>query len=241
MSETKSALVFGGSGGIGIAIVKTLKDLGFKVVIADKRGPEPGRGDFYIPVDATQETDVKRAIAFAQSNFGSVDVVVNSHGVYLLEGIEETTYPEWKRVIEVNLNSVFLVCKHVIPLMKWQREGGYIINIASMSGLHGKAGKSAYCASKFGVVGLTESLFEELRGSNVRITAVCPASVNTPLTNNKHLLKRSEIEKILQPEDVAKTVGELATSNKRILRRTVILEIEKWVDKYSRLKNSKLE
>jgi 3-oxoacyl-[acyl-carrier protein] reductase len=236
----KSALVFGGSGGIGTAICEELKELGYKVVVADRRGPKEGLADFYVVCDVTQEADVKRAISFAQNNFGSVDVVVNSQGAYLLDGIEETAYDKWQKIIVTNLSSVFLVCKHVIPLMKWQKTGGYIVNIASMSGIHGKAGKSAYCASKFGVVGLTESLFEELKGSNVRITAVCPASVDTALTNNKHLLKRSEIEKILQPEDVAKTVGGLVSSNKRILRKVVTLEIEEWIDKYSRLKNSKI-
>jgi len=237
----KSALVFGGSGGIGTAICSELKDLGYKIVVADRRGPKEGIADFYVACDATREADVKRAISFTQSNFGSIDVVVCAQGIYLLDGIEETSFEKWQKVISTDLNSVFLVCKNIIPLMKWQRDKGYIVNIASMSGVHGKAGKSAYCASKFGVIGLTEALFEELRGSGVRITAVCPASVDTSLTNNKHLLKKSEIEKILQPEDVARVVGELVTSPKRILRKRVELEIEEWIDKYSRLKNSKLE
>ena len=236
----KSALVFGGSGGIGTAICSELMDLNYKVVVADRRAPKEGQADFFVACDATQAADVKRAISFTQNNFGSIDVVVCAQGAYLLEGIEETSYEKWQKIIATNLNSVFLICKNIIPLMKWQRDKGYIVNIASMSGLRGRAGKSAYCASKFGVIGLTEALFEELRGTGVRITAICPASVDTALTNNKHLLKREEIEKILQPEDVARTVGELVTSNRRILRKRVELEIEEWIDKYSRLKNSKL-
>ena len=237
----KGALIFGGSGGIGTAIAEELKDLDYKIVIADRRGAKPESCDYYIPVDATKETDVKRAIHFAQDNFGTLDVVVNSQGVYLLQAAELTKVSDWRRIIEVNLNSVFLVCKYVIPIMKWQRQGGYIINIASMSGLHGRAGKAAYCASKFGVIGLTESIYEELRGSKVRITAVCPASVDTSLTNNKHLLKKEEIEKILQPEDVAQAIGELVESNPRVLRKTVVLDIELKIDKFQRLKTSKLE
>jgi len=237
----KSALVFGGSGGIGSAIVNELKHLGYKVIIADRRGPSEDLADKYVACDATQAADVKRAIAFAQQNYGSVDVVVNAQGVYLLDSFEEMSSEKWQKIIDVNLTSVFLVCKEAVPLMRWQRGGGYIVNIASMSGIHGRAGKSAYCASKFGVIGLTESLFEELRGTNVRITAVCPASVDTALTNNKHLLKRVEIEKILQPEDVAKAVGELVESPKRVLRKKVELEIELIIDKYQRLKNSKLQ
>lgn len=236
----KSALVFGGSGGIGSAITNELKHLGYKVVVADKRGPEEGLADKYVICDATQEADVRRALTFTQQNYGSVDVVVNSQGVYLLDGFEQTTSEKWQKIIDVNLTSVFLVCREAVPLLKWQRDGGYIVNIASMSGVHGKAGKSAYCASKFGVIGLTESIFEELKGSNVRISAVCPASVDTALTNNKHLLKKEEIEKILQPDDVARAVGELVESPKRVLRKRVELEIELQVDKYQRLKNSKM-
>ncbi|MDH4358509.1 MAG: SDR family oxidoreductase [Candidatus Berkelbacteria bacterium] len=237
----KGALVFGGSGGIGTAIAEELKDLDYKIVVADRRGPKPETCDHYVPVDVTKEADIKRAISFTQDNFGTLDAVINSQGIYILEAAELTKVSDWRKIIEVNLSSVFLVCKHTIPIMKWQRQGGYIINIASMSGLRGRAGKAAYCASKFGVIGLTESIYEELRGTKIRITAVCPASVDTSLTNNKHLLKRDEIEKILQPEDVARAVGELVESNPRVLRKTVVLDIELKIDKFQRLKTSKLE
>ena len=225
-----SMLIFGGSGGIGSAIAKMAKRLGYSVVIADKREPSGLEDVRFIATDATVETDVKAAISFTTEKLGVIDVIVNCQGIYLIDKIENTTIQTFDDIINVNLKSIFLVCKNAIPIMKWQNRG-YIVNIASMSGLRAKAGQSAYCASKFAVVGLTESLYHELEGTGVRITAICPSSVDTPQLMSQVSLTKDELDKILQPEDVARVVAELITSNKRVHRTVVPIEIEFYINK----------
>ena len=100
-----------------------------------------------------------------------------------------------------------------------------------MAGLRGKRGESAYCASKFGAMGLTDTLFEELRGTGVRVTAVCPTSVDTPFLNKAIELSQEELEKVLKPLDIGRIVGELVTSHPRVLRKVVPIEIELEIDK----------
>jgi len=231
----KSVIIFGGSGGIGSAITQTLKHLGFAVAIADIRPTDTKVADFFIPTNATREVDIKRAISTAQEKFGSIDVVINCQGVYFVDKIENTPVEEFDKMIDTNLRSVFLVCKNVVPLMKFKKSG-YIVNLASMAGLRGKAGEGAYCASKFGVVGLTDALFEELKGTGVRVTAVCPTSVDTPFLNKAVELSEEELEKILRPSDIGRIVGELVTSHPRVLRKIVPIEIEIEIDKLKKKK-----
>ena len=228
-----TAVVFGGNGEIGRAITKVLKDLKFDVVVADlkikKNDPDS------IEADLTLQSDVKRALRFAHDRLGKVEVVVNCQGFYHLSKIEKTDADAFNKLIDINLKSVFLVCKEVIPTMKMQKKG-YIINLASMAGLRGREGQSAYCASKFGVVGLTESLFEELKGTGVRISAVCPTSVNTGFLKDKVKIYSNESEKILKPHDVARVIAELVTSHPRVFRKIVDLDIEISIDKVHRMK-----
>ena len=229
----KSAIIFGGSGGIGTGIKKYLERLGYKVLIADLKGPVDSEG--FVPCDATSEDDIKRVLSLANERLGNISVVINAQGIYELNKIEKTDSDRWDKVMDINAKSVFLVCKNVLPQLKQQRKG-YIINIASMAGLRGREGQSVYCASKFAVVGLTESLYEELKGTGVRVTAVCPTSVNTEFLTKNVRFYQSEAEKILQPEDVARVVGELVTSGAHVLRKVVSLDIELEIDKLHRKK-----
>ena len=229
----RSALIFGGAGEISSSIKKFLERLSFKVLIADIKGPTEDE-DFII-ADATKEADISRVVGLANERLKGLDVVINAQGVYELNQITKTENEVWDKVLNVNAKSVFMVCKSVIPQMKLQKNG-YIVNIASMAGLRARAGQSVYCASKFAVVGLTEALFEELKGTGVRITAVCPTSVNTKFLKNSVRFYNSEAEKILHPDDVARVVAELVTSHPRVLRKVVPLDIELEIDKLHRKK-----
>ena len=229
-----SILIFGGAGGIGLAVARTAEKLGFSVVVADKRSPQIKSLDHF-PCDATEELDVKRAFLYVLEKFGSIDAVVNAQGVYEVNPIEKTELAAWEKMIAVNLKSVFLVCRAAAFHMKWQKRG-YIVNIASMAGLRGKAGEGAYCASKFGVVGLTDALFEELRGTGVRVTAICPASVDTPLLRRAVKLSKEDMENVLKPEDIARVIAELITSHKRVYRKIVALELGSDVSKLGKEK-----
>jgi len=227
----KSALIFGGSGAIGNACEKILGHLGYEVLIADKK--QSDKKDNFIICDTTKESDVTRAIQSCQSKFGQIDVVLCCQGEYLVKRFEKTTEDEFEKIINTNLKSVFLVCKNVVPLLKWQGFG-YIINLASMAGLRANRGHGAYCASKFGVIGLTETLYEELQGTGVRVTAVCPSSVDTPFVKNELKLSTRELEKLLKPNDVARVIAELVSSNPRVLRKIVPIEIDLELDKLER-------
>ena len=233
--EDRTILIFGGNGGIGTAIRLAAAKQGFNVVVADLIVPKKDQGFDFISADLTKEADVKRAILYALEKYQTVDVVVNCQGTYKIDSIENTTSESLEEMLDVNLKTVFLVCKNIVPVMKWRR-GGYIINIASMSGLRGKKGQAAYCASKFAVVGLTEALYEELRGTGVRVSAVCPTSVNTKMLSKQIKMTEAEEKKILQAEDVALVVMELANSNPRVYRKIVPIEIEIDIDKLDKKK-----
>ena len=230
----KTALIFGGAGGIGSSIKRVLEGLKFKVLVADVKGS--GDKEDFVIADATSEMDIKRVLDVANERLGNIDVVINAQGVYELNKIEKTEVERFDKVMSVNLKSVFLVCKNVLSQMK-QRKKGYIVNIASMAGLRGRAGQSVYCASKFGVVGLTDSLFAELKGTGVRVTAVCPTMVNTKFLKETVRVYASETEKVLRPSDVARVVAELVTSHPRVLRKTVTLDIELEFNKLNRKKS----
>jgi len=231
----KSMLIFGGSGSIGQAIATAASKVGYLVVLADIKEPCDGDDFEYIATDATCEAQVKKAVLFTLERTGKLDVVVNCQGEYKVDRIEKTSVDELDKLLEVNLKSVFLVCKSAVPILKWQKNG-YIINVASMAGLRGKRGETAYCASKFAVVGLTDALFAELQGSGVRVTAICPSSVQTPFVEKSVKLSETDKAKILQPEDIAGVVIELVSSSPRMMRKVVPIEIEGDIDKLEKMK-----
>jgi len=232
--ENRTVIVFGGSGGIGAAICDLISKLGLNLVIVDLKEPA-GCDCEFVGADLTKESEVKHAIMYALEKFQTIDVAINCQGIYQIDPIEKTSNADFDQMLDVNLKSVFYVCKNIIPVMKWRR-GGYIVNIASMSGLRGKKGQSAYCASKFGVVGLTEALYEELKGTGVRISAVCPTSVNTKMLSRQIKMTEAEEKKILQAEDVASIVAELINSNPRVYRKIIPIEIEIDIDKLEKKK-----
>lgn len=232
--ENRTVIIFGGSGGIGSAICNILSNKGFNLVVVDLEKPDSFDGEF-VSADLTKESETKRAIMYTLEKFQTVDIVINCQGIYKIDSIEKTSNSDLEKMLDVNLKTVFYVCKNVIPVMKWRR-GGYIINIASMSGLRGKKSQSAYCASKFAVVGLTEALYEELKGTGVRISAVCPTSVHTKMLSRQIKMTETEEKKILQAEDVAKIVVELIGSNQRVYRKIIPIEIEIDIDKLEKKK-----
>jgi 3-oxoacyl-[acyl-carrier protein] reductase len=217
----KSVIIFGGSGTIGQAISKRLRKEGYGTIIADVIHPTKSSCDF--------------SMVICQEKFGALDVVINCQGVYKVEKIENTESYDFDKIIDVNLKSIFLVYKNAIPIMKWQKRG-YLIAISSTAGVRGKRGQSAYCASKFGVVGLCDALFDELRETGVRVTTIAPASVDTPLLNNNVKLTESEMEKILKPTDVAKAVSDILSSDTRVRQKMIVLDIDIEIDKLKKKK-----
>ncbi|HUG95614.1 MAG TPA: SDR family oxidoreductase [Pleomorphomonadaceae bacterium] len=183
------ALVTGAASGIGAASARALAALGVRVVIADIQvakgeglAKELGDSASFFRTDVTVEADVAGAVDHAVSRFGGLDLMVNNAGVVGAVGsIRETTLADWNATIAVLLGSAFLGVKHAARVMV-PRGRGSIINIASVAGVVGGLGPHAYTAAKHGVIGLTRSASSELAASGVRVNAIAPGAVVTPMT-----------------------------------------------------------
>lgn len=214
--EGKTAVVTGASRGIGRAIAAELASLGSRLVISARRADalEAARQELErsgaevraVPADVRDRRQCDRLIHDALDACGQVDILVNNAGVGHFAPLHELGDDDWERVIATNLRSVFYCSRAVIPHML-ERRTGHIINISSLAGKNGIPGGGVYCASKFGVMGLTYSMAEELRGYGIRVAVVCPGSVLTEFS--PHAGK--DPKKMLQPADVARVVGMLVT------------------------------
>lgn len=214
----KVAIVTGGSRGIGKAIALSLAAAGFNLIINSRNSKEVRdtadeiskiTGKDVIPLEAnvTCHNDVKKVVKTAIEKFDRIDVLVNNAGMAVVRLLVETTEEQWNQVMDTNLKGVFLCSKEVLPQMIVQRSGT-IINISSGAGKSGFAELSAYCASKFGVIGLTESLAEEVSKYGIRVIAICPGAVATKM--QRQFMTEDEYnrrkEKMIQPQEVAKKV-----------------------------------
>ena len=186
--EGRTAVVTGGCSGIGLATVRRFAGEGAKVVIGDVddvRGKEVAQevGGLYVHCDVTDQPQVEAMFAAAKEAFGSVDVAFNNAGISPPEddSILETGLEAWRRVQEVNLTSVYLCCKAALPYMLEQGRGS-IINTASFVAVMGAAtSQISYTASKGGVLAMSRELGVQFARQGVRVNALCPGPVNTPL------------------------------------------------------------
>ncbi len=220
------ALITGASSGIGTAITEALAAEGMKVVLAARTKSDlqrvaqnlpEGADPLIIPTDIGDEQQVRRMIDRSIERFGRIDLLVNNAGFGLFKPITELTADEFDALFRVNLRGSFLCMKYVLPHM-YAQESGTVVTISSVAGKHGFAGGAAYCASKFGVMGLSECAFQEARQHNVRIVTICPGSVDTAFFDTAGTTAPNR-DRILQPEDVAETVVLAATLPKRALLR----------------------
>lgn len=221
--NSKVAIVTGGTRGIGFAIAESLIGEGARVFICGRdtkdvrnavdrlsaNGDVRGRS-----VDVRSEDDVRDMLRECTTEFGGVDILVNNAGVgYFGKTVEETSGDEFRQTLETNLFGVFYACHHAIPLMK-QRGGGYIINISSLAGQNPHARMAAYNASKFGLNGFSEALMQEVRHDGIKVSYICPGSVNTEFGGDSPSPDKAWQ---LQPADIAQVVIDLLQSEQRAL------------------------
>lgn len=235
----KVALVTGAASGIGEAIARRFLEEGASVGAADRdasgldRALSTWRGAFGesapvlgIAADVAVEKDVEAMSAAAGARFGGIDILVCNAGVEARGAVTEMTMEEWESVIAINLSSIFLCSKYVIPFML-ERGGGAIITMASQLGLVGFPRFAAYNAAKGGVVNLTRNLAIDYAGQMIRANAVCPGPIDTPhlarslaeLPESERLAARRQLEakvplgRVGKPDDVAGCVAFLASED----------------------------
>lgn len=175
----KTVLITGGAGGIGRATAQEFASAGASIAVADISTENLPPNYLAITCDITRVSDCEAMIAKTVGHFGRLDVLVNAAGVWVEGDSAEMSEAQWDRTIGINLKGTFFACRFAIPEL--EKTEGQIINIASDAGLMGSAGAAIYCASKGGVVLLTKALALELAPKGIRVNAICPCDVETPM------------------------------------------------------------
>jgi NAD(P)-dependent dehydrogenase (short-subunit alcohol dehydrogenase family) len=221
----KVALVTGGSSGLGKAAALAFADAGYGVVVADvavdgaedtvERIRAQGKEAFFVETDVSKPHEVEALIEATMATYGRLDCAFNNAGI---EGVmaetADCTEDNWDRTLAVNLKSVWLCMKHEIPRML-ERGGGAIVNCASIAGLVGFSNLPAYTASKHGIVGLTRSAALEYAKRGIRVNAVCPGVIQTPMVDRvfgeqpdmkERLAAGEPVGRLGRPEEIAGAV-----------------------------------
>ena len=212
------AIVTGASRGIGRAISVALAQESATIVLAARSIQElqktaekvtnAGGQAKIILVELTEEQSIRNLIQVTEEKLGRLDILVNNAGVTHSAELQQTSTEDWQRCISINASAPFILCREALPLLK-KSQAAYIINIASVVGVKGYPLQSAYTASKHALRGMTMSLAEELRGSNIRVHLLCPGGVDTDMVDNV----RPDIAKdeLIKPEEIAELVLYLVT------------------------------
>lgn len=225
----KVAFITGAGRGIGKAAALALANEGvnigllarteaeLKKVVSEVEGL--GVKAAYAAVDIASQEDVEQAVNKLTEELGTADILINNAGIGKFATLLEMDPQEWKQIIDVNLMGTYYVTRAVLPQLI-EKNRGDIINISSTNGLNGAATSSAYSASKFGVIGLTESLAQEVRRNNIRVTALTPSTVATELAIKTNLIAENNDEKYMQPEDIAEFIVAQLKLHPRIYVKT---------------------
>jgi 3-oxoacyl-[acyl-carrier protein] reductase len=211
----KVAVITGSGRGIGRAIAVELSQKGARVVVTARNVSEleetarlAGSATI-IPADVRKKDDVHRLLGQAASQLGPIDILVNAAGIGVAGPVLDFSDSDYNDVLDTNLKSIFFASRCVLPSMI-ERRTGHIVNIASIAGKVGSANLAVYCASKFGVVGFTQALAEEVRQYGIRVSLICPGSTDTSFLGSSSKSSKSR-DKMLSPADVAHAVMSIVT------------------------------
>lgn len=214
----KVVLVTGAGRGIGKALSVLLAQAGCRVVLASRSRDqldaaaaiiEKNKGEaFSVPSDLAQDDEIARLVDSIREKWGSVDILINNAGWGKRAPVARAKIEDWDQTFRVNLRAPMLLAHLLVPDMIAKGEGA-VINIGSISGKSGEANGSAYSASKFGLIGFTQSLYEEVREYGIKVAVILPGFVDTPLIPPNRQLDRS---KMIRAEDIAQTVHFVLTS-----------------------------
>jgi len=227
MLEGKTAFVTGGSGGIGSAICERFAREGAQVIAADlvPQADQPERVEF-IAYDVTDEAVCRQTFIELAERWDRLDILVNAAGIEIEKTIEDTTLEEWNRIFAINVTGMFLTSKYALPLLR-KSDGASVINFGSYDGYIADPGLAAYCATKGAVHALTRAMACDHGPEGIRVNAICPGYVDTPMLQN-FFGESGDIESLKQavrdvhpmrrygtPEDIANLVNWLASDEAR--------------------------
>ncbi len=225
MSVKKVAVVTGAANGIGEAAARLFARRGYAAAIMDINEKIYEVRDDITAVggqciakqcDTSKEKDVEEFIAHVMKTYGRIDALNNNAGIVIVKPLEETTWEDYRRVVDVNLGGIFLFCKHVLPVMKNQK-GGAVVNMGSVSGHVGQTDHAIYGATKGAIIAFSRSLAREFGSYGLNINVVCPGLIQTPMgaatgqAGIEGYTKKSALKRIGQPEEVAAVIAFLAS------------------------------
>lgn len=207
--EGKVAIVTGAGRGIGKAISVSLAKAGCRVVLAARTREQieavqeeilaNGGDSLAVSTDLTVDEDIRRLVETSKEKWGAIDILINNAGWGKRAPVVSSSLTDWDRTFRLNLRAPMVLARALLPNMIAKREGA-VINIGSVSGKAGEANGAAYSASKFGLIGFTQSLYEEVREHGIKVAVILPGFVDTPMIPPVKHLDRS---KMIQPEDIA--------------------------------------
>jgi 3-oxoacyl-[acyl-carrier protein] reductase len=229
----KKAIITGGSRGLGKATALAFAKEGIDVAITGRNEKSLqetvaelkalGINATYALFNIGNYEEVQKGIKSIIADFGSVDILVNNAGIAAFGSLNDMKVDQWSEIIQTNVMGMYFVTKEVLPYLIEKNEGD-IFNVASTAGLNGNANTSAYSASKFAVIGMSESLMKEVRKNNIRVCTLTPSTIASDMSIELGIANKNSEDSVLQPEDFA----ELIVAGLKLPRRAMLKGASLW-------------
>ncbi len=231
--KNKKAIITGGGRGLGKATALAFAKEGIDVAITGRNEKvlketvseikALGVNAIYAVFDVGDYEEVKKSIKGIIEELGTIDILVNNAGIAAFGSFNDMPVEEWSAIIQTNVMGMYYVTKEVLPHLLAENEGD-IINVSSTAGLGGNANVSAYSASKFAVIGMSESLMKEVRKNNIRVCTLTPSTIASDMTIELGIADKDSEDRVLQPEDFA----ELVVAGLKLPRRAMLKSAALW-------------